>query len=152
MIDNEYLQEDYEQFLRYVEGTWTSFFDVFNEDIVDLKEGASIEKIIVHGYKNNFKVFVYLKGNPVYYIIKDGDLVEVTYEGKPIKTEYCLNDELMLYMLLKGTFVEDLGLTDVPFHLWEFVEGIEVDTGLSKKLENAEQDYAEAMYCMEHDY
>ena len=144
MINNEYLQQEYNEFLRYVKSTWGCLFEN------DWKEKVTIRKVIIYNHKNNFKVFVYLNDNS-YYVFKNGEVVDVKYSGKPIKTEYCLNEDVITYMLLKGSFVEDLGLSDVPFHMFDYVDGIEVDTDLSKMLESEEEDYAYNMYCIEHD-
>ena len=142
---HEYAQTEYEEFLRYVESTWRNFLEWG-----DWKEEVAIEKIIVGGHKN-FEVFVYLKGNPVYYDLEDGKLIEVTYDGKPIKTTYSLSFEEIVYVLLKGTLIEDLGLTDVELIVSEYTDFIEVNTDLTKWMEDEEQSYAETMYCIEHD-
>ena len=150
MIDmkkHEYEQEEYERFLQYVKSTWSG---VLNHG--DWKEEVNIEKIIMGGYKKSyFKVFVYLEGKPEYYDLEDDELVTVRYDGKPIKAEYCLDTNEILYMLLKGTLIEDLGLTDVELILSDYIDFIEVNTDLTKMLEDEEQSYAETMYCIEHD-
>ena len=150
MFNNEYMEEGYQKFLRYVKSTWN---EVIDWDWGDWKEKPVIDKVIISSYKNEFEVFVYLKGNPVYYDydFKSSELLEVTYEGKAIKTEYSLRDDDVLYMMLKGTLLNDLGLEDIEVIMSNYTNGLEVDEKLSKSLESAEESYAETMYCIEHD-
>lgn len=148
MIDikkHECEEEDYKLFLRYVESTWIQFMEG------DWVDEPTIEKIIVSNYKNTFQVFVYLKGNPKYYDIENGELIEVVYDGKAIKTEYSLKSHELLYVLLRGTLIEDLGLTDVELIISDYVNGIEINEDLSKELEKCEEGWAEDYYCMVHD-
>ena len=147
MIDlnkHDFEENEYQEFLGYVKGSWRSLFEC------DFHEEVKIKKVIVHNYKNTFDVFVYIEDN-VYDDIKDGELVEVVYDGKPIKTSYSLSSEEILYVLIKGTFINDLGLEDVEFVIYDFVDGIAVNDDLTKRLECIEEGYAEDYYCRVHD-
>ena len=152
MIDlkkHEWEEKEYQDFVRYVRGTWSELFN--NGDFL---EEVTIKKVIVSGYKNEFEVFVYLNDNSYYDIIGhpiEGELVEVAYDGKPIKTNYYLRGQDILYILVKGTLMEDLGLTDVEFQIFEFTDGIQYNKELSKRLEGFEEGWAEARYCAIHD-
>ena len=143
---HEFEQGEYMKFLGYVKATWRGLLDNG-----DWKEEVSIKKVIVSVENNNFDVFVYLNGNPEYYTFDDGKFVEAVYDGKAIKTEYYLNSIDILYMLLKGTLIEDLGLVDVDIIVYDFVEGIDVNEDLTNLLRLEEESYAETLYCIEHD-
>ena len=149
MIDlkrHEYEENEYQEFLSYVKHTFGDL--LFDGDFV---EEVTIKKIIVHNYKNTFEVFVYINEDASYYDIEDGELIEVAYDGKPIKTTYTLNSQEVLYLLIKGSLIEDLGLSDVEFYILDFIDGIDFNKDLSKRLDDSEGSWAEARYCAIHD-
>ena len=152
MIDlkkHEWEEKEYWDFVRYVKGTWTELFESG-----DFLEDVTIKKVIVSVENNEFDVFVYLNDNSYYDIIGhpvEGELVVVPYDGKPIKTSYTLNSVDILYIIVRGTFMEDLGLTDVEFQVFDYVDGIQYNKELSKRLEANEESWAEARYCAIHD-
>lgn len=149
MIDtkkHEYEQKEYEQFLGYVKSTWGSLFE-----FSDFHNEVKIRKIIISAQNNSFDVFVFIEENVyVSYDFKTGVLSDVPCGEKPIKTHYTLDSILVLYMLLNGNLVNDLDLNDVEFVMYDFTN-FEFDEALTKKLESHEQDYAETLYCIEHD-
>ena len=154
MIDlkkHEYEEQEYQKFLRYVKGTFGELLNLTWFDWVE-EEEITIKKVIISNYKNVFEVFVYLNGNPLYYDYnEDRELVKVAYDGKAIKTNYYLSSEDILYIMLKGTLLKDLGLEDVEVVISDFTDGLEINKDLTKELEQKEQSYAETMYCIEHD-
>ena len=153
MIDlkkHEWEEKEYWDFVSYVKGTWSDLF--FHNG--DFLEDVTIKKVIVSVENNEFDVFVYLNDNSYYDIIGhpvEGELVVVPYDGKPIKTSYTLNSVDILYIIVRGTFMEDLGLTDVEFQVFDYVDGIQYNEELSKRLEANEESWAEARYCAIHD-
>ena len=148
MIDvkkHEYEQKEYEQFLGYVKSTWGSLFDT------DFRNEVKIRKIIISAQNNSFDVFVFIEENVyVDYDFETRILSDVPCGDKPIKTHYTLDSFVVLYMLLNGNLVNDLGLNDVEFVVFDFAN-FKIDEDLTKKLESFEQDYAETLYCIEHD-
>ena len=143
----DYLKKEYQQFLRYVKSTFGQLLEN------DWKEEPKIEKVIVSKHKNSFDILVYLNKDSIYYDydFDKRELLEITYTGKPIKTSYSLDDDLILYMLVKSNVIEDLGLNDVEFLLFDFIDGIDVDKNLTKTLEDIQGEYAYDLYCVEHD-
>ena len=142
----DYDKEEYEQLVRYIQSTWGSWLDQ------DWINEPKIDEIIVHLYKNEFTICVKLKANS-YYKVDDGKLITAEYDpSKFIKTECYIQDETLLYMLIKGDIIHDLGLEDVKISInpaW--VQYIPIDEYLSKRLEKHEESYAETMYCIAHD-
>lgn len=156
MIDlkkHEYEEQDYQEFVSYVRGTWRDLFEWG-----DFKEEVEIKKVLVSGEGHNFDVFVYINDN-TYYQAGDGkyyrmgdEIKEVAYDGKPIKTSYTLRSQDILYIILKGTLMGDLGLSeDVEFIVTDYVDGIQHNEYLSRSLEGYEESWAEARYCAIHD-
>lgn len=144
MLKHKYHEEDYQEFIHYVKSTWKSLFEWTFVCKVKIK------KIIIHNCKNNFDVFVIIDDN-VYENIIEGELVGIPYDGKAIKTSYSLSSDELLYVLIKGTLLEDLNLSDVEFVVTEFIDGISVNEYLTERLEGCEEDYAEDYYCRKHD-
>ena len=142
-----YLEQEYNQFLRYVKSTFGQLFEN------DWKEEPKIEKIIFSKDKNSFDVFVYLNKDAVYYDydFQKRELLEIEYTGRPIKTHFDLQDDLILYMLLRCDIIKDLALEDVKLLLFDYIDGIEENKYLSKMILDIQEDYAYDLYCMEHD-
>lgn len=142
----DYDKEDYQQFIGYIKSTWSSLFD---DDWINEPQ---INDIIIDLYKNEFRVFVSLKDN-TYYRFVDGELITENYSSKEyIKTTYYRNDEALLYMLINGDIINDLGLKDVKIFINPcYVDCIPVHKYLSKELEGFEESFAEALYCALHD-
>ena len=95
MINNEYLKAEYNEFLRYVKGTWGPLFES-----EWWEQEPEINEIIIYKHKNSFKVYVYLKENTYGgYDFKKRELYSVKYDtDKAIKTHYDLNDDIIAYM------------------------------------------------------
>lgn len=147
MINDEYLKAEYNEFLRYVRGTWGPLFEN------DWEQEPEIDKIIIYKHKNSFKVYVYLKENTYWgYDFKKRELYSVKYDtDKAIKTHYDLDDDIIAYMLFGSSIVEDLKLQDVEIRIFDFVDGLEIEEELTRRLDDYEQDYAETLYCIIHD-
>ena len=146
----DYDKEDYNQFLRYIQSTWSQLFDN------DWLQEPKIDSIIIDLSENKFTVCVSLKDNSYYKFDNGhftGNLIIEKYDpSKYIKTEYDLNNELILYMLINGDIINDLGLKDVEININPYwISYIPIDEYLSKQLEKCQEDYAETMYCIMHD-
>ena len=140
------MEEECRRFLGYIHSTWSELLDT------DWVNEPKIKDIIVNLFKGEFTVFVSLENNS-YYAIEDGELIQKEYDSdKYIKTTYCINEELLLYILLKKDIIEDLGLKNTKIFVNPcYMDYIPVEKQLSKRLEKNEESYAETLYCIEHD-
>lgn len=144
-MDN--IKKEYETFIRYVKSTWGSL--IFEGDF---KEEVNIEKVIIHNYKNDVTVGVYINDDAVYYTFVDGELIEKPYDGKAIKTTYYIDSDIMLYMLMECNIKEELGLTDTEVYISYYIDGyLQYNKDLTEKLKAHEESWAESYHCMIHD-
>ena len=65
---------------------------------------------------------------------------------------FSLNEDIILYMLINGDIINDLGLKDVQIFINPvYIDHIPINEYLSKELESFEESYAEDWYCFIHD-
>lgn len=147
MMNDEYLEKEYNEFLRYIRGSWGPLFES------DWEKQPEVNQIIIFKCKNSFDVFVYLKENTYWgYDFKKREVYSVEYDtDKAIKTHYDLSDDIIAYMLFGSSIIEDLKLQDVEIKIFDFVDGLKIEEELTKRIDDYEQSYAETIYCIEHD-
>lgn len=145
------MKEDYQEFIQYVKSTWKMLFE--NEDWINK---PIIDKIIVELHKGTFTVYVSLKNNS-YYRFKDDDwhnpiIIEEYDSDEFIKTEYYVNEDILLHILTKENLINDLGLSkDKIFINCINTIDLTINKHWSKILEAYQEDYAEDVYCRMYD-
>ena len=142
----DYDKEEYQQFIRYIKSTWGSLLDG------DWVNEPKIKDVVVELFKGTLTVCVSLEPNK-YYKYENGELTTEVYDPKEhIKTTYTINEEIILYMMVNGDIIKDLGLNkDKVFINPSYINHIPINKYLSQELEKAEESYAETMYCIAHD-